>query len=99
MEKSKEKSDKSRFQKYLPIGTVVLLKDGEKRLMITGFCVRSKKEDQEYDYCGVIYPEGVISATQSFLFNHKQIVKIFHLGLYKDEEEKKFKKMLANREE
>ena len=26
------------LKKYLPIGTVVLLKGGQKRLMITGFC-------------------------------------------------------------
>ena len=33
-------------EKFLPIGTVVLLKNGTKRLMITGFCaVEKEKED------------------------------------------------------
>ena len=28
-----------KYEKYLPIGSIVLLNEGTKRLMITGFCI------------------------------------------------------------
>lgn len=38
-------------EKYLPVGTVVLLKGGKKRTMITGFCASSNEEKNRiYDY-------------------------------------------------
>ncbi len=83
-------------EKYLPIGTVVLLKDAEKRLMITGFCTSSEDDvEKVYDYSGCLYPEGIISSKQTFLFNHNQITKIFHFGL-RDEEEQKLQEVLKN---
>ena len=82
--------------KFLPIGTVVLLKGGKKRLMITGFCSFDEaKKDKAYDYTGCLYPEGIISSKQMALFNHSQIEKVFYLGL-RDEEEKQFKQNLIN---
>lgn len=82
--------------KFLPIGTVVLLKGAKKRLMITGFCSFDEaKKDKAYDYTGCLYPEGIISSKQMALFNHSQIEKVFYLGL-RDEEEKKFKQNLIN---
>ena len=78
-------------EKFLPIGTVVLLKGGIKRLMITGFCVMDgEKKDKIYDYCGTLYPEGFVSADKNALFNHSQIEKIYYMG-YIDQEEKEFK--------
>lgn len=90
-------------EKFLPIGTVVMLKGGTKRLMITGFCMYDKGNTQKmYDYCGCLYPEGTISSDQTALFNHEQIEKIYFIGL-QDDEEKKFKEqlneLLANKEE
>lgn len=79
------------IDKYLPIGTVVLLKSAKKRLMITGFCaISEEKKDKMFDYSGVLYPEGVVSSEQTILFDHDQIDKIFSIG-YIDEEEKYFK--------
>lgn len=81
-------------EKFLPIGTVVLLKNGTKRLMITGFCaVAKEKEGEVFDYVGCLYPEGVIDSSKTALFNHDQIQKIYSLG-YSDEEEKDFKSKL-----
>lgn len=78
-------------EKYLPIGTVVMLKGGKKRAMITGFCaVPGDDKTKVYDYSGCLYPEGFISSNQTLLFNHEQIEKIYHMGLI-DEEEKNFK--------
>ena len=87
--------------KYLPIGTVVILKGATKRLMISGFCAMENepKENEEtkiWDYSGCLYPEGFISSNQTCLFDHDQIDKIYHLGLSSDEdnEEKEFKEKL-----
>lgn len=81
-------------EKFLPIGTVVMLTGGTKRLMITGFCaVAENDEETMWDYSGCIYPEGFLSSNQTCLFNHDQIEKIFYIGLV-DEEEEEFKKQL-----
>ncbi len=81
-------------EKYLPIGTVVLLKGGRKRAMITGFCsVAQENQEKIYDYSGCVYPEGYLSSNQVCLFDHDQIDKIFFLG-YEDEEEVAFKDKL-----
>ena len=81
-------------EKYLPIGTVVLLKGGKKRAMITGFCsVAQENQEKIYDYSGCVYPEGYLSSNQVCLFDHDQIDRIFFLG-YEDEEEKAFKEKL-----
>lgn len=80
--------------KYLPIGTVVLLKDAKKRVMITGFCTQPvEKPDKIYDYSGCLFPEGIMKTDEILLFDHNQISKIYHFGL-SDEEEKKFKQDL-----
>lgn len=81
-------------EKYLPIGTVVMLKGGSKRVMITGFCsMAAEDEAVMFDYSGCMYPEGFLSSDQTALFNHEQIERVYHLGLV-DEEEQKFKSTL-----
>ncbi len=74
--------------KFLPIGTVVLLKDGKKRMMISGFLASVNNKDV-YDYSGCLYPEGFLSSDQVCLFNHEQIDKIYSIG-YQDQESKEF---------
>ena len=82
-------------EKYLPIGTVVLLKGGRKRAMITGFCsVAQENQDKIYDYSGCVYPEGYLSSNQVCLFDHDQIDQVYFVG-YEDEEEKAFKEKLT----
>lgn len=77
------------MEKYLPIGTVVLLKNGSKRVMIYGRKQIHVETGQEWDYLACLYPEGNINEEFMYLFNHDQIDKVFYLG-YKDEEELKF---------
>lgn len=80
--------------KFLPIGTVVLLKGGKKRAMITGFCsIAQENQEKIYDYSGCVYPEGYLSSNQVCLFDHDQIEKIFFVG-FEDEEEIMFKDKL-----
>lgn len=91
-----ENIDVKDTQRFLPIGTIVLLKGATKRLMISGYCaVDQEKKDEMWDYSGCMYPEGFLSSTQSFLFDHSQIAKIYSLG-YKDSEEEEFQQRLNN---
>ena len=76
----------------LPIGTVCTLKGGEKKLMITAFLV--SHENEEFDYCGCLYPEGMIDSSEHYLFNKGDIQEIHHMGLI-NEEEKEFKRDLS----
>lgn len=81
----------------LPIGSVVLLKDGKKRIMIFGvkqIDVVDKENSKEYDYIGVLYPEGNMGAQYQFLFNHEDIVEVSFRGL-EDEERRLFVEKLA----
>ena len=81
-------------ERYLPIGTVVMLKGGTKRLMIIGFCsFAGENESVMYDYSACMYPEGVLTTDQTALFNHDQIESIYYTGLI-DDEEKQFKQNL-----
>ena len=83
-------------EKFLPVGTVVLLQNGTKRVMINGFCTMdAENPDKIYDYSGVLFPEGALSSDQTLLFNHDQIIRVDHYGLY-DIEEQEFKKKLKD---
>lgn len=63
----------------LPIGSIVLLKEGKKRLMIEG--IKQKTEDGTfYDYVGVLYPEGYINDEYKFVFNQDDIEVVQFLG-------------------
>ena len=70
--------------KLLPIGTVVLLKGGTKKLMITGYSSKDPDSGKIFDYNSCIFPEGIMEEVYS-LFNHNQIEEIFYKGLENDE--------------
>ncbi|MCM1158059.1 MAG: DUF4176 domain-containing protein [Bacteroidales bacterium] len=79
----------------LPIGTVVLLKEAKKPLMIFGIKQMAvENPDEEYDYIGVLYPEGNMGANYQYLFNHDDIQEIYFKG-YETEERKKFLEEIA----
>ena len=52
------KGGKNMLEGLLPIGSVVLLKDASKRLMIIGVCRKdaSGPEEKVWDYVGCYYP-------------------------------------------
>lgn len=79
------------FTGLLPIGSVVLLKESTKKLMIIGFAqVSANDPDKVYDYVGCVFPEGFIGPEQTFLFDSHQIERIYAVG-YQDEEQMNFK--------
>lgn len=77
-------------QNLFPVGSVVLLKNSTKRVMIIGFYQRAKDDDSVlWDYAGCLFPEGYVGADKVFVFNHDQIDRIFMVG-YQDEEQFSF---------
>lgn len=76
------------IKELLPIGSVVLLKNGQKRLMINGV-MQTDGNGKEHDYIGVLYPEGNVGLEMQYLFAHEDIDKIFFRG-YQDEERDEF---------
>lgn len=75
-----------KIAELLPIGTIVLLKEGEKRLMINGIKQTNANGDgKEYDYLGILYPEGHIGDEFQYLFNHEDISEIIFKGFEDDE--------------
>jgi hypothetical protein len=69
----------------LPIGSVVLLKGADKRLMIYGVKQINEEDNKEYDYIACLYPEGNIGVEYNYLFNHGEIEEIDFIG-YMDAE-------------
>lgn len=74
---------------FLPLGSIVLLKDATKTIMITGYMQKTVGEDKLYDYAGCLYPEGFISADKNLLFNNDQIQEAIFTG-YECDESKEF---------
>ena len=84
------------YENLLPVGSVVLLKNGEKRVMICGRVITRAGEDTIYDYAACLYPEGIIGSDNLFFFNRDDIEVIFFIG-FQDPEEFKFRsEILAN---
>ncbi|MGN1146652.1 MAG: DUF4176 domain-containing protein [Acetatifactor sp.] len=79
------------MNELLPIGSVVLLKDSTKKVMVAGVCQRGANAPEKiWDYVGVVYPEGYLSADKMFLFDNQQIAQVYALG-YQDAEQLAFK--------
>lgn len=73
----------------LPIGSIVLMEGGTKKLMIYGVKQTNQEDNQLYDYIGVVYPEGNMGEGTQFLFNHEDISEIVFRG-YTDDERTEF---------
>ncbi|MUG64692.1 cytoplasmic protein [Paenibacillus sp. 7541] len=83
-------------QTLLPNGSIVILKEGEKKLVIYGRKqILAVDEPQMFDYLACPYPEGYISPEFSYVFNHEDIQTVVFTG-YQDEEEDEFQTVLAN---
>ena len=64
----------------LPIGSVVMLHNGKKPLMIYGVCQTDNESGVEYDYIGVVWPEGNLGNGTSFMFNGEDVDKLLFRG-------------------
>ncbi|MDD6327666.1 MAG: DUF4176 domain-containing protein [Eubacteriales bacterium] len=78
------------MRKYLPIGTVVKLKNVDKLTMIAGYFPRSEANNGHvWDYSAFPYPEGMIDNDKIVQFDGEAIEKIIVMG-YQDELQMQF---------
>lgn len=70
----------------LPIGSVVTLKKGTKKLMIIGRLQQNVKTKKLYDYAGCLWPEGYMDKEHCYVFNHEDIDILYYLGMQDIEE-------------
>ena len=78
----------------LPIGSVVLLKNATKPIMIFGYMQKSAVvPDQMADYIGVPYPEGNLDIRAQFGFQMTDIETVLFEG-YRDESFKPWEDLL-----
>ncbi len=82
-------------EKYLPVGTVCMLKGGKKAVMVVGYGIQPKEEPNViYDYLGALYPEGIVTMEQNMVFNHENIESILFKG-YESDEQKSFNQKIV----
>lgn len=67
-------------EKYLPIGSLVSLKEGTRKLLIIGVNQISSENGKHYDYCACLYPYGYLNSNELFLFNSDKIDVLYHTG-------------------
>ena len=78
-----------KMEGLLPIGSVVLLGESAKRLMVIGYLQQETETGKVWDYVGIPFPEGYMGSERTYLFNHEQITRLFSIG-YQDEEQFSF---------
>ena len=72
---------------FLPIGSVVRLKDTPDQLfMIFGWLQKSLHRERVYDYIAVMYPEGLANKVLCFYFNEDEIEEVLFKGFQNDKE-------------
>lgn len=69
-----------KVMELLPIGSVVRLTAAKKDLMITGIRQGKKGSDREFDYIGVLWPEGSMGPNTNVLFDHADIQSVVFMG-------------------
>ena len=69
------------LERYLPLGSIVVLNGSVKKMMITarGLMAPVGEENKVFDYGGIFYPEGVMGDKMAF-FNQKDIYKVVFQG-------------------
>lgn len=75
--------------KWIPLGSVVVWNNSTQKILVIGrgLNVRSDDENEYYfDYCGVVYPEGLIG-DRILYFNHDAVDRILFEG-YDDDDNK-----------
>ena len=82
------------MENLLPLGSIVILKDGEKKLMIYGRLQLAADTNEHFDYVGCLWPEGNLNVEHTYLFNHSDVDTVAHYG-YSDDEELAFMEVLA----
>ena len=78
------------YKNLMPIGSVVRLVGGEKRVMICGRVVSNAEDNKIYDYVACIFPQGVMG-NDMYFFNRDTVEEVFFIG-FQDPEELEYRK-------
>ena len=73
--------NKTNLQELLPLGSIVTLKKGTKKI---------------YDYAACYYPEGILNPHELFLFQHEDVEFVYFVGM-QDSEEFSFRDFLIGK--
>lgn len=76
-------------EKYLPLGTIVLLKGAKRKVMISGYFPIDNITKEVHDYSSCFWPIGYLDSRTMVVFNSDDIESISHIG-YIDDEQKEF---------
>ncbi len=79
----------SGIKDLLPIGSVVRLREGRKKVMVFGIKQTDTATGREHDYIGVVYPEGNMGEQLQFFFEHDGIEEVVFRG-FEDQERENF---------
>ena len=79
------------YKDLMPIGSIVRLREGERRVMICGRILTRSGEDKIYDYVACLYPQGMLGSDNLFFFNRDAIEEVYFIG-FQDQEEMQFRK-------
>ena len=83
-------------EKYLPIGSIVKLKNNDNEIMIAGYySVEYNDMVEIYDYLGCLYPEGLLLKNDFISFNHDDIANCVFKG-FENEKFVAMKKKILN---
>jgi len=81
-------------EEFLPLGSIVLLKEAKRYVVVIGYTVVEEGSKDIWDYLGCAYPVGVVDPSKNLLFNKDQIKEVIFTG-FRDEDGRKFRKKLA----
>lgn len=76
----------STIKEVMPLGSVVTLFGGTKKIMICGRIQEDRKSNKIYDYAACYYPEGIIDPKELFMFQHEDIEHVYFVGLQESDE-------------
>ena len=71
------------IKKLLPVGSVIQVKESDKKLTIIGILMNNN--GVKYDYIAVLFPEGYLDPQHLYVFNHEDIEKVCFLGYMNSE--------------
>lgn len=80
------------MKNYLPMGSIIRLKESNKKLMIIGRQQKRTDNNKIFDYLAIFYPIGTVD-NNVVLFNEDDIDELVFRG-YCDIEEQEFVKFL-----
>ena len=80
------------MKEFLPMGSIVRLKESKKKLMIIGRLQKRTDEEKIFDYLAIFYPIGSVD-NHVVLFDEGDIGELVFRG-YCDVEEQEFVKFL-----